>query len=104
MTHDEFIPSQVRIATDSDDGNGHRYETIQDAKNVFGVGNNKDAILKACDHAHQDARNKQEAMEYLSDHVAGKHVEQVAEILSTRHLSVEYDVDVDVGTDQNRGN
>lgn len=101
MTHREDIPTQVRIRTDPDGGHAHRYETIQDAKTVFNVGNNKDAILRACDHAMQDRQNKQEALEYLAEHVAGKHVEQVAEILSTRHLSVEYDVDVDVGDRDN---
>lgn len=78
----------------------HRKDTIENAQDVFDESSYTKAVLAACEHADRDARNKQEALDYLADHVAGKHVEEVAEILSTRHLSVEYDATVHVEADR----
>lgn len=88
----------VEIRTSGD--YAHRRDVIEDAQDVFDESSMTKGVLAACEHAHWDVRKKQKALEYLADHVAGKHVEQVAEILSTPHLPVEYDVDVDVGTDR----
>lgn len=85
----------VEIRTSGD--YAHRRATIEDAQDVFDESSMTKGVLAACDHADQDARNKQEALEYLTDHVAGKHVEQVAEILSTRHIPIEYEADVAIG-------
>ena len=89
----------VEIRTSGD--YAHRRSTIEDAQDVFDESSMTKGVLAACDHAEQDARNKQKALDYLADHVAGKHVEEVAEILSTRQLPVEYDATVHVGDREN---
>ena len=77
------IPSQVRIRTDAEDGYGHRYDSIQAAKRVFGVGNNTDAILHGCDHAKRDLDAKQDALEYLTPRLPSEQLAEVATRLAT---------------------
>ncbi|MBX0348669.1 DUF7692 domain-containing protein [Haloarcula pellucida] len=93
------IPSQVRIRTDADDGYAHRYESIQKAKEVFGVGNNTAAVIHATEHAHQDLAAKREALEFLADHVGDDVLAEVADRLSTREMSVAVERAVRVETE-----
>jgi len=93
------MPEKIQINTYGEFE--HRKGTIEDAQDVFDESSYTKAVLAACEHADWDARNKQKALEYLAEHVAGKHVEEVAEILSTRHLPVEYDATVHVGDREN---
>lgn len=94
------IPKQVRVRTDPDDDLGHRYETILDAKYALGETNNTDAILAACDHAQQDVNAKRDALEYLAQHVPAKHVEEVAERLSTRQVPLDFGTTWTLGGDE----
>ena len=94
------IPSQVRIRTDPEDGYGHRYESIQNAKEVFNVGNNTAAVISATQHAYQDVRNKRETIEYLAEHVGDDVLEEVAERLTTRQISIEIKTEVNVRTEK----
>ncbi|WP_425494276.1 DUF7692 domain-containing protein [Natronoglomus mannanivorans] len=90
-TPTDEVPSQVRIRTD--DGNEHRYDTIQEAKAVFNEGNNTAAILAACRHARHDLRAKQRALNHPDM------TEDLAEVLSTPLMNLEYRIDTDVKTD-----
>lgn len=90
MLRNSDIPTQVRIRTDPDEDLGYRYETIQDAKDALGKGNNTATILAACEHAQQDVKAKADALEYLRRHVPAPVVEEVADRLSTREMDVEY--------------
>jgi hypothetical protein len=91
MVRDSDIPTQVRVRTDPDEDLGHRYQSILDARDALDVGNNTDAILAACDHAQQDVAAKQDALQYLAHHVPAKHVEEVADRLSTRQVPVDFE-------------
>lgn len=75
----------------------HRRATIKGAQEVFGASSMTKAVLQACEHAEQDARNKQKAMRYLETHCEGQHVRKVAEILATTHMPVNYEATVGVG-------
>ncbi len=91
MSRSGDIPKQVRVRTDPDDDLGHRYETIEFAKDALNEGNKTDAILAACDHAQQDVEAKREALGYLVEHVPMKHVEEIAELLSTSQMQLTVD-------------
>ncbi|QIO23554.1 hypothetical protein [Haloarcula sp. JP-L23] len=93
------IPSQVRIRTDADDGYAHRYESIQQAKDVFGVGNNTAAVIHATEHAHQDLDAKRDALDFLADHVGDDVLAEVADRLSTREMQVAVERTVTVDTE-----
>lgn len=96
----EDIPTQVRIRTNPADSLGHRYETIQDAKDVLGKGNNTATILAACEHAQQDVKAKADALDYLRQHVPEPVLEEVAERLSTREMDVDLTpAEIDVTTE-----
>jgi hypothetical protein len=98
MSHrsDRDVPTQVRVRTDPDDDLAYRYDAIQQARDALAAGNKTDAIVAACEHAHRDRANKQRALEYLAEHASGEVVQEVAHILSTPHLQLSVDVDVDV--------
>lgn len=95
MSHD--IPKQVRIRTDPDDGYAHRYEAVQLAKGVFGVGNNTDAIIHACDHSARDVNAKRDAISYLARNVPADVLAETIDRLSTRKLPIEVDLETDAG-------
>jgi hypothetical protein len=99
MSRQTDIPKQVRVRTDPDAGLGHRYETIEYAKDALNEGNKTDTILAACDHAQQDIKAKREALEYLAEHVPMKHVEEVADLLSTSQMRATTDVGTYVTTE-----
>ncbi len=94
------IPSYVKVRTNPDDDLAHRYATIEDAKDALDEGNKTDAILAACDHAQQDVEAKRAALEYLAQHVPPKHVEEVADRLSTRQVQLSSDVRTYVSVDE----
>jgi hypothetical protein len=48
----DSIPKQVRIRTDPDTGLGHRYESIEQAADFYGVSKTK-AVVFACDDIRQ---------------------------------------------------
>jgi hypothetical protein len=95
---DRDVPTQVRVRTDPDDDLAHRYDAIQQAREALGKGNKTDAVVAACEHAHRDRANKQRALEYLAEHATGEVVQEVADILSTPHLRLSVDVDLDVAS------
>lgn len=99
MSRSDDIPKQVRVRTDPDDDLGHRYETIEYARDALNETNKTDTILAACDHAQQDVEAKREAMEYLAEHVPMKHVDEVARLLSTSQMKVTADVGTYVSVD-----
>jgi hypothetical protein len=86
---DRDIPTQVRVRTDPSDGYGHRYDVIQQAKATFDVGNNTEAIVKACDLAGNVLPQIEDALEEADIRPSEK--EKLAEKLSTRQISVEVD-------------
>ena len=81
------IPTQVRVRTDPSDGYGHRYDSIQEAKRAFDVGNNTDAILKACDLAGRVLPALEDALAEADIRPSEK--EKIAEAVSTRQLTVD---------------
>lgn len=79
------MPSHsVEIRTSGD--YAHRRTTIEDARDTLGATSMTKGVLSACEHATHDVKNKRKALNYLETHVAGKHVEKVAELLSTPHV------------------
>ena len=80
-----------RIRTD--DGNEHRYDTIQDAKEVFGEGNNTAAIIAACRHVRYDLRVIRRALNHLDM------TPEIATVLSTPLMQLEYRIESAVTTD-----
>jgi acyl-CoA synthetase (AMP-forming)/AMP-acid ligase II len=95
--HPQIASSAVIGLPDED--LGHRYQSILDARDALDVGNNTDALLAACDHAQQDVEAKREAMKYLRQHVPMKHVEEIAQLLSTSQMKVTADVGTYVSVD-----
>lgn len=90
------IPKRVSVRTDPEKGLGHRYDTIEAAKETFNVGNNKDAILKSCDAAGRLVENVEEALQHPD--LPPSLAEELAETISTRQIPVDYDgPDVEVG-------
>lgn len=91
-------PTQVRVRTDPADGYGHRYDAIQEAKGVFSVGNNTDAIVLACDHAREDRNAKRAALETLAKNADPELVAAVADELSTSALPLSVTTRVEDGS------
>jgi len=92
------VPKRVSVRTDPDAGLAHRYDTIEAAKETWGVGNNKDAILKSCDAAGRLVENVKKALQH--EDLPPSLARELAETMSTRQISVEYDgPDVHVGPD-----
>lgn len=89
MSNESNIPSQVRIRTDPADGHAHRYDVIQDAKDVFGAGNNTDAIIAACEHARRDLEAKERALEWMDKNLTGDEQSELMELLSTPEMTLE---------------
>jgi hypothetical protein len=89
-------PSQVRVRTGDD--YAHRYDSIQAAKTVFDVGNNTDAIVNACEHARQDERAKQDALQYLAGQVPPDVLQETIQRLGTTALPIS--VETAVGSDR----
>lgn len=79
----------MRIRTEGDFE--YRRDVIEDAGSVFGTRDNTKAILKACEHAYNDHKSKREALKYLETHVPGQHARELAEILSTPQMRLEYE-------------
>ncbi len=92
------VPKRVSVRTDPDADLAHRYDTIEAAKETWGVGNNKDAILKSCDAAGRLVDNVEEALQHPD--LPPSLAEELAETISTRQISVDYrGPDVEVGPD-----
>lgn len=88
MSSDSDIPTQVRIRTDPAEGHSHRYDTIQDAKDVFNAGNNTQAILAACEHARRDRKAKERVLEWASRELSGEQRDALLELLSTPDMKL----------------
>lgn len=88
----------VEIRTSGD--KAHRRKTIEHAQDALDATSMTAAVLASCDHVTSDVRQKQQALEYLEEHVPGKHVEQVATILHTRHVPISYEAQVEVGREE----
>lgn len=53
------------------------------------------AIESACLHTNTDARQKAEVMQFLRDRLSAGGLVEVAEMLSTEHVSITVDVEID---------
>lgn len=78
----------MRIRTDGD--YEYRKDTIESAKQALDENTNTAAVIAACDHAAADVAAKQKAMEYLVDEVEPEVAAEVAELLSTSTVTVDY--------------
>lgn len=83
------IPKRVSVRTDPEAGLAHRYDTIQQAKKAFDVGNNKDAILMSCDVAGRLLENVEEALQH--EDLPPSLALELAETISTRQIEVGYE-------------
>lgn len=83
----------MRIQTDGDFE--YREDSIERAVDVFDANKTK-SLLMAAEHAHQDRRAKRRALNYAAQHMAGEHVQELAELLSTAYMSLEYETEVAV--------
>jgi hypothetical protein len=86
---DDDVPNRVSVRTDPEKDLAHRYDTIEAAKETWGVGNNKDAILYSCDAAGQLVENIEEALQH--EDLPPSLAEELAETISTRRIEVDYD-------------
>ncbi len=73
----------MRIRTDGD--YAHRLDVIEAAMDALDENTKTAAVLAACDHARQDRRAKERALEH-PDMTA-----ELAEILTTAHLNLTYE-------------
>ncbi len=78
----------MRIRTDGE--YAHRQEQIEDTSELLGC-NKTSAVLIACDHIQEDIDRKRQAINYASKHLPPEQAEEIANILTTRHVSVVYD-------------
>lgn len=90
------VPTQVRIRCDE---HPNRYETIQQAKEALGKGNNTATILAACEHAWMDKSAKREALAWAARELSGAQAEELADLLSTRHLGLDVETEISVSPD-----
>jgi len=90
------IPKQVRIRTDSDAGLGHRYESIQQAADFYGVSKTK-AVVFACD----DIRQLVDGVETVlsRDDLTPSQKAEIAETFAGRGVDVTVDETVCVDLD-----
>ena len=77
------------VQTDSDEGLGHRYETMEAAKDLFEQWNNTDAILTAIEHCREDRRAKARVLDHPDM------TEELAEILFTAEMPLTYSVSIE---------
>ena len=90
------VPKRVSVRTDPEKGLGHRYDTIEAAKQTFDVGNNKDAILLSCDAAGDLVENIEEALQHPD--LPPSLALELAETISTSKIEVGYQYpNVEVG-------
>jgi hypothetical protein len=88
-------PTQVRIRTDPEDDHASRYRDIQWAKGVFDVGNNTEAVVRACRHARLDKKAKDDALALLAKHVEPEVLAGVLGRLTTSTLSISVETTID---------
>ena len=79
------IPKQVRIRTDPEAGLGHRYESIEQAADFYGVSKTK-AVVFACD----DIRQLVEGVETVlsRDDLTPTQKTEIAEIFAARGVDI----------------
>lgn len=87
----------MRIRTDGD--KAHRKDVIEEAQRALDENTKTAAIIAACEHARQDVERKEDALEYLTEHVRPEVVREVAERLSTREVQLDVDVETNVRTE-----
>lgn len=80
----------MRIRTDGD--YAHRLNVIQAAMDVFEENTKTAAVLAACEHARQDRKAKQKALEHPDM------TPELAEVLSTSQLQMGYDITTKIQT------
>lgn len=82
------IPKSVRIRTDPDDGNAHRYTSIMAAARYWDC-NRTRAVALSCDAVGNLVDNVEEALQHpdLPPSVA----REIAETVSTRQITVAYE-------------
>jgi hypothetical protein len=90
------IPKQVRIRTDPDAGLGHRYESIQQAADFYGVSKTK-AVVFACG----DIRQLIDGVETVlsRDDLTPRQKAEIAETFAARGVGVAVDETVRVDFD-----
>jgi len=81
----------MRIRTDGD--YAHRLDVIESAMTALNENTKIAAVLAACEHARQDYRAKEKALEHPDM------TPELAEILSTQMVSLSYRIEtkIDVG-------
>ncbi|MFC3478737.1 DUF7692 domain-containing protein [Halobacterium litoreum] len=80
----------MRIRTDGD--YAHRRDTIEAAMDALDENTKTAAVLAACEHARQDRRAKEEALEHPDM------TPELAEILSTSRFRLSYEVETGLDT------
>ena len=63
---------------------------------TLGESSKSGAIDSACIHARQDVEAKEEALNYLEDHLPPEKLKEVAEILSTDEIELSVEIDTNV--------
>lgn len=81
----------MRINTDG--SKAYREELYEEAADLFEEGTKVGGIDAACEHARQDLAAKQEALDWMETHLQPAQARELAEILSTREISLTVDVE-----------
>lgn len=81
----------MRLRTDGE--YAHRKDTIETAADVLDENTNTQAVLKACEYLRRMQHNLERAVEH------DDMTEELAEVLSTPEIPVEYRVETYVGSD-----
>jgi hypothetical protein len=83
--------ASMRIRTDGD--KSYRQDIIEQAMRALDENTKTDAVIAACEHARQDRRGKEKALNHPDM------TPELAEILSTRELGLTYEVETVVSTE-----
>lgn len=81
----------IRIRTDGD--HGHREAAIDRVGELLDESTRTGAIIAAVEHTRQDVRRKQKALNHPDM------TQELAEILSTSEISLEYEIETAVRTE-----
>lgn len=75
----------------------YREDALEAAVSTFGERTRSKAVVKACEHARQDRRAKERAVEYLVRNVEPDVAQEVLARLSTPHLPIAAAVEYEDG-------
>jgi hypothetical protein len=76
----------------------HRADLLDRTKEIFDESSRTKAVLRACEHARQDERAKEEAVEWMAQNLPPEQAEELAQILSTSTLQIEIETETHVGS------